>query len=192
MGNEKTPSVDRKQTIINNLHNEFAHTLLGYALYVTHDVNEAHEATANTFKKICELSDMKLETINSLSIHQRYGYLSKTLLNIYIDSKRKKDNQKRTEKHYMERRGVQLQQSPEAKMIMQEKVFAIKKSYKDILSKETQEVQDAFYLRTELGMKNKEIADRFNKSPNTIGTQFRRLRIKILKHIEKEYNQPSC
>ena len=192
MGNEKTPSVDRKKTIINNLHNEFAHTLLGYALYVTHDVNEAHEAFANTFKKICELPEVKLEAINSLPIHQRYGYLSKTLLNIYIDSKRKKDNQKRIEKHYLERRGVRLEQSPEAKMIMQEKVFEIKKSYKNILSKETQEVQDAFYLRTELGMKNKEIANRFKKSPNTIGTQFRRLRIKILKQIEKEYNQPSC
>lgn len=192
MGNEKTPSVDRKQTIIDNLHNEFAHTLLGYALYVTKDVNEAHEAIANTFKKICELSEVKLETIISMPIHTRYGYICKMVFNIYIDTKRKKDNQKRIEKYFMERRGVQLEQSPEAKMIMQERVATIKKSCNEILSEETQEVQDAFYLRTELGMKNKEIADRFEKSPNTIGTQIRRVRIKILKQIEEKYNQPSC
>ena len=179
MGKEKTTLISLKNNLIIGLYDRYFHALMGIALHLTHNEMDAEELIANTFAKICQWKVDRLEKINSWDNSAAFSYLSNTLANTFIDKKRKRKNQKRLEEKYSESLNLKFENSPEATFLAKEKILKIRKAYYEALEEETKIVRVAFYLRTQRGLKNKEIANRLNQSPNTIGTQFRRLRIKI-------------
>lgn len=183
MGNEKTPTIIRKNEIILSLYDTYFSTLLGFAIHLTRDEIRGEELVADIFAKICKWDITRLEKIATWNAPSTYRYLSNTLANKHTDLLRKENNRKRIEKNYVEKIGLRFQHSPESTYLSNENVKIIKKAYYDTLATQPKTTRIAFYLRTERGWKNKEIANRMNTSPNTIGTNFRRLRAKIKERI---------
>lgn len=184
MGNEKTPQIIRSNEIITAFHETYYHTLLGVALYLTLHETDANELVASTFEKVCKWPLPKLEEMMLWEKSRTLAYLSSTLNNTHIDIIRKKKNRQEREKIYCEIKSTTFEQSIEANYLSNENINVIKKAYFDTLENESKIVRVAFYLRTDRGFKNKEIANRLKMSANTIGTNFRRLRLKIKKKIK--------
>lgn len=184
MGKEKTPlATIHKNKIIIAFHQSYFHALFGVALHLTQNENDAQELIAMTFAKICKWDLERLERIEGWDKPAIYVYLSNTLANTHIDWQRKKNNLRKLENKYCQRRGQRFEHSPESIFLADENVRIIKKAYYDTLAKESKIVRVAFYLRTERGLRNKKIADMMDKSPNTIGTHFRKIRLKIREKI---------
>jgi len=179
MGKEKTARTPTNNSLIIKLYDTHFHTLMGVALHLTRDEKNAEELIANTFAKVCQWQEQRLKKIATWDAPAAFTYLSNTLANTHIDEMRKKTRRSNLEKNYAARKGLRYENSPESQLLAKENIRIIRKAYYDTLAEETKVVRVAFYLRSKKGLKNKEIADRLNISPNTIGTQFRRLRIKI-------------
>ncbi len=184
MGNEKTPQITRSCEIITVFHNTYYHALFGVGLYLTLNETDANELVANTFEKICTWPLIKLEEIILWEKPRTLSYLSTTLNNTHIDAIRKKKNRQEREKKYCEIKKTKFEQSIEANYLSNENICVIKNAYYDTLEKEPKIIRVAFYLRTDRGFKNKEIAHLLNMPANTVGTNFRRLRLKIKKRIK--------
>ena len=184
MGNEKTPQITRSNEIITAFHDNYYHALLGVALYLTLNETDANELVANTFEKVCKWPLAKLEEMVYWEKPRTLSYLSSTLNNTHIDAIRKNKNRQEREKFYSEISSKNFEQSIEKKYLSNENINAIKKAYFATLEKEPKIIRVAFYLRTDRGLKNKEIAHRLNIPANTIGTNFHRLRLKIKKNIK--------
>jgi len=184
MGNEKTPQLNRSCEIITTLHDMYYHALLGVALYVTLCETDADELVANTFEKVCKWPLTKLEEMMLWEKPRTLSYLSSTMNNTHIDVIRKRKNRKEREKKYCEIKGENFEQSIEATYLSNENIRLIEKAYFETLEKESKIIRVAFYLRTDRGFKNNEIATLLKMSPNTIGTNFYRLRLKIKGRIK--------
>jgi RNA polymerase sigma factor (sigma-70 family) len=184
MGNEKTPQLIRKHEIIIAFHDTYYHALMGVALYLTLNETDANELVANTFEKICKWHIVKLEDMMLWDKQKTLAYLSTTLNNTHIDTVRKTRNRKEREQIFCETKVEKFEHSIEATFLSNEKIKRIKKAYYDSLDTVPKIIRVGFYLRTNRGFKNKEIADLLNISPNTIGTNFHRLRLQIKERIK--------
>ena len=184
MGNEKTPQITRSHDIIIAFYDTYYHPLLGVALYLTLNETDANELVANTFEKVCKWPLIKLEEIMLWEKPRTLSYLSTTLNNVHIDVVRKNKNRKEREKKYCEVKSSKFENSIEATYLSNENVRVIKKAYFETLEKEPKIIRVAFYLRTDRGFKNNEIATLLKMPANTVGTNFHRLRKKIKKRIK--------
>jgi RNA polymerase sigma factor (sigma-70 family) len=184
MGNEKTPQLTRSNEIITAFHKTYYSALLGVALYLTLRETDADELVAHTFEKVCKWPFIKLEEMMLWEKPRTLSYLSSTLNNTHIDAVRKKKKRQEREKKYCEVKGTRFENSIEATYLSNENIRVIKEAYFNTLEKEPKIIRVAFYLRTDRGFKNKEIATLLKMSPNTIGTNFYRLRLKIKKRIK--------
>ncbi|MFK8005406.1 MAG: RNA polymerase sigma factor [Saprospiraceae bacterium] len=184
MGNEKTPQITRSNEIITAFHHTYYHTLLGIALYLTLIETDANELVANTFEKVCKWPLIKLEEMVLWEKPRTLSYLCSTLNNTHIDALRKNKNRQAREERYCEVKRINFEQSTEANYLSNENISMIKNAYFEILEKESKIIRVAFYLKTDRGFKNKEIANLLKMPANTIGTNFHRLRLKIKKRIK--------
>jgi len=184
MGNEKTPLQLRSNEIVTAFHDTYHYALLGVALYLTLNETDANELVARTFEKVCKWPFIKLEEMMLWDKPRTLTYLSSTLKNTHKDAERKKRNRQKREKKYCEIKRTDFEQSIEADYLSNEKVSVIKKAYFDTLEKESKIIRVAFYLRTDRGFKNKEIARLLKMPANTIGIHFHRVRFKIRERIK--------
>lgn len=184
MGNEKTPQLTRSCEIITAFHDTYYHALFGVGLYLTLNESDASELVANTFEKVCKWPLKKLEEMLLWEKSRTLSYLSRTLNNTHIDTLRKKKNRQEREKLYCEIKNTNFERSIEANYLSNESIRIIKKAYFETLEDESKIIRVAFYLRTDRGLKNKEIANLLNMPANTVGTNFHRLRLKIKKRIK--------
>ncbi len=169
--------------MITTLHKRYYYTLKSLAMTLTHNENEAEELVSSMFAKICFWSNKRIHKITTWDSHSTCGYLAKTLSNINTDIQRKRIRQKRLEKNYLENFGKRFEHSPETTFVARENIRIIKLAYHNTLAEHDKIIRVAFYLRTERGWKNKDIAEKFDQSANTVGTNFRRLRLKIKEKI---------
>ena len=188
MRKKKPLTSTQRNKIIENLFLKYYNVLLSLATLLTYDENKADELVALLFAKLIQSSDDLLEKINSWNQQSVYRYLSKALSNLNIDLHRKNMKRKKLEESYYNNTHTDINKnnfvrSPEKFLIEKENLNAIKKAYYEALDEESKIVRVAFYLRTERGYKNKELAKKLSVSPNTIGTIFRRLRQKIKEKI---------
>lgn len=184
MGNEKTPQLIRKHEIIIAFHDAYYHTLVGIALYLTLNETDANELVASTFEKVCRWSIEKLEDMMLWEKHLTLAYLARTLNNTHIDHARKTRKRKAREQFFCETKVEKFEHSIEATYLSNENIKVIRKAYYDTLEEETKIIRVAFYLKTDRGFKNKDIANLLDISPNTIGTKFHRLRLHIKEKIK--------
>ena len=183
MGKEKTLSAQGRNSIIKTLHKQSYNTLKSFAMVLTLDENEADELVALTFVKICFWSNKRLQKIITWDAPYICSYLARTLSNTHIDIQRKRKRQNQLIQNYTKNFGDRFEHSPEATFVAKENMKMIKEAYHDTLSNTDKVIRVAFYLRTERGWKNKDIAKKFDQSANTVGTNFRRLRLKIKEKI---------
>ena len=184
MGNEKTPQLTRSNEIITAFHDTYQYALLGVALFLTLNETDADELVAITFEKVCKWPLKKLEEMMLWEKPRTLAYLSSTLNNTHIDLLRKKKNRQEREKKYCEVKITKFEHSIEATYLSDENIRVIRKAYFDTLEKEPKIIRVAFYLKTDRGFKNKEIATLLKMPANTVGTNFHRLRLKIKKRIK--------
>ncbi|MFK7774357.1 MAG: RNA polymerase sigma factor [Saprospiraceae bacterium] len=184
MGNEKTPQLTRSHEIITDFHDTYYHALLGAALFLNLDETDADELVASTFEKVCKWPLIKLEEIMLWEKPRTLSYLSTTLNNTHIDAFRKNKNRKEREQIYCEIKKTKWENSIEATYLSNENIRIIKKAYFDTLEKEPKIIRVAFYLRTDRGFKNKEIATLLKMPSPTVATNFHRVRLKIKKKIK--------
>ena len=183
MGKEKTLSTINRNAIIKMLHQQYYNTLKPFAMVLTQNENEADELVSLTFTKICFWSDKRLNKIILWDAPSIFSYLATTVSNTHKDNYRKKNRQKLLLQNYSKDFGQGFEDSPEAAYVAKENIKIIRHAYHEVLSQSDKVLRVAFYLRTERGWKNKEIAERFDQSANTVGTNFRRIRIKIKEKI---------
>lgn len=179
MGKEKTLSTISRNTIIKSLHKDYYHTLKSFAMVLTQNENEADELISLTFTKICFWPEDRLQKIIRWNSNSICSYLAKILSNTHIDTRRKNKRHRQLIQHYSKNFGEKFEHSPETTFVAKENMRIIKQAYHESLSQVDKLVRVAFYLRTERGWRNKDIAEKFNQSANTVGTNFRRLRLKI-------------
>lgn len=184
MGNEKTPQLIRKHEIIVAFHDNYYHVLLGVALYLTLNESDANELVASTFEKICTWQLEELEDMILWEKPKTLAYLSRTLNNTHIDTIRKTKKRKAREHFFCETKMEKLESSTESIYLSQEKIKVIKKAYYETLELAPKIIRVGFYLKTERGYKNKEIATLLKIPPSTIGTKFHRLRLQIKERIK--------
>ena len=184
MGNEKTPQLIRKHDIIIAFHDVYYHTLTGLALYLTLNETDANELVANTFEKVCGWPIEKLEDMMLWDKQKTLAYLSRTLNNTHIDIVRKTKNRKEREQFFCETKVEKFEHSIEATYVSHENIRVIRKAYYDTIKKEPKIIRVAFYLKTDRGFKNKEIANLVKIPPSTIGTKFHRLRLQIKEKLK--------
>ena len=183
MGKEKTLSARGRNSIIKALYKQCYNTLKPFAMVLTLDENEADELVALTFVKICFWPDARLQKIIAWDAPSICSYLARTLSNTHIDLQRKRNRQNQFIQDYTKNLGDRFEHSPETTFVAKENVRIIKKAYHEALSDSDKIIRVAFYLRTERGWKNKDIAKKLDQSANTVGTNFRRLRLKIKEKI---------
>jgi len=179
MGKEKTLSTISRNSFIKSLHQDYYNTLKPFAMVMTQNENEAEELISLTFTKICFWSEERLQKVIGWNSHSICGYLAKILSNTHIDTLRKNKRHQQLMQNYSEDIGVRFEHSPETTYMAKENMRIIKHAYYESLSQVDRVVRVAFYLRTERGWRNKDIAEEFNQPVNTVGTNFRRLRLRI-------------
>ena len=172
MGKEKTLSTISRNSIIKSLHKDYYNTLKPFAMVLTQNEDEADELISLTFAKICFWPEERLQKIIGWNSHSICSYLAKVLSNTHIDTLRKNKRHQQLIKNYSESIGARFEHSPETTYVAKENMRVIKKAYHESLSQTDRVVRVAFYLHTERGWKNKDIAEKFGQSANTVGTNF--------------------
>lgn len=183
MGNEKTTLAIRKDQIICKLHRQYFYALMGSALGITQNESDADELVALIFEKICNLPIEKLEEIEKWDPPSTYMYFCKSLANMHIDLQRKNNNRRRREQNYFDSNYSKITYSPESLFLEKEKIRTIKKAYFDALDEQPKILKVAFYLKTDRGYRNKDIAELMDLNPITFGVQYLRFKKRVKEKI---------